>query len=98
VQQAARGPALDAQAGHRRERQERDRRIEALAVGVLVALGERDAAERRAGQLLQTMIDRPRTAFAAAGGVAWLGDTSKGEAEHPSQECTEARLYEISGL
>jgi hypothetical protein len=32
---------LDAQAGHR---QERDRRIDAMAVQVLVALGERDAA------------------------------------------------------
>ena len=38
--------ALDAQAGHRRERQERDRRIEALAVKVPVALGERG---RRSG-------------------------------------------------
>jgi hypothetical protein len=32
--------------------------IDALAVDVLIALGECDAAERRAGQLLQTMIDR----------------------------------------
>ena len=46
VRQSARRAALDAQAGQRRERQERDRRIDALAVEVLVALGERDAAER----------------------------------------------------
>jgi hypothetical protein len=32
--------------------------IDALAVDVLIALGECDAAERRAGQLLQTMIER----------------------------------------
>jgi hypothetical protein len=42
-------------AGHR---QERDRRIDALAVEVLVAIGEREATERRAGELLQTMVDR----------------------------------------
>ena len=67
VRQTARRAALDAQAGQRRERQERDRRIDALAVEVLVALGERDAAERRAGELLPD-DDRSRTAFAAAGG------------------------------
>ena len=37
-----------------------DRRIDALAVEVLIALGGRDAAERRAGELLQTMSDRER--------------------------------------
>ena len=37
-----------------------------LAVEVLVALGERDAAERRAGELLQSV--EPGTAFVAAGG------------------------------
>jgi hypothetical protein len=57
VRQAARRAALDAQVGQRRERQERDK-IDALAVDVLIALGECDAAERRAGQLLQTMIER----------------------------------------
>ena len=72
VRQTARRAALDAQAGQRRERQERDRRIDALAVEVLVALGERDAAERRAGELLQTMIDREQLSLRQA--VAWLGD------------------------
>jgi hypothetical protein len=37
--QSARRAGLDAQAGHRRERQERDRRIDAVAVEVLVAIG-----------------------------------------------------------
>jgi hypothetical protein len=40
---------------------DRERRLEALAVEVLTALGERDAvvgdAERRAGQALRTMTD-----------------------------------------
>ena len=68
---SARRAALDAQTAHRRERQGRDRRIDALAVEVLVALGERDAAERRAGELLQTMIDRAQLSLRQA--VAWLG-------------------------
>ena len=72
VRQAARRAALDAQAGHRRERQEPDRRIDALAVNVMVALDERDAAERRAGEL-QTMINRGQLSLRQA--IAWVGDT-----------------------
>ena len=72
VRQIARRAALNAQAGQRRERQERARRIDALAVELLVALGERDAAERRAGTLLQTMIDREQLSLRQA--VDWLGD------------------------
>src|SRR5512133_94889 len=59
VRQAARRSALDAQAVLRKERADRERRLEALAVTVLTALGERDAlvrdAELRAGQALQAM-------------------------------------------
>jgi hypothetical protein len=54
VRHAARRSALNAQAVLRKERADRDRRREALAVAVLTALGERDAlvpdAERRAAQ------------------------------------------------
>ena len=61
VRQAARRSALDAQAARRKERADRERRLERLAVEVLTALGERDAAvrdtERRAGMALQTMTD-----------------------------------------
>jgi hypothetical protein len=75
VRQAARRSALDAQAARRKERADRERRLEGLAVNVLTALGERDGAvrdaERRAGEALQTMtIDEglsPREA------VAWRG-------------------------
>ena len=60
VRQAARRSALDAQAILRKERADRERRIEGLAVAVLTALGERDGAvrdaERRAGYALLTMI------------------------------------------
>jgi hypothetical protein len=59
VRQAARRSALDAQAVLRKQRADRERRIEGLAVAVLTALSERDAvvrdAERRAGEALQTM-------------------------------------------
>jgi hypothetical protein len=61
VRQAARRSALDAQAARRKERADRERRLEGLGVAVLTALGERDAlvrdAERRAGAALQTMTD-----------------------------------------
>ena len=61
MRQAARRSALDAQAVLRKERADRERRLERLAVAVLTALGERDAAvrdaERRAGAALQTMTN-----------------------------------------
>src|SRR5215212_6755693 len=61
VRQEARRSALDAQAARRKERADRERRLEALAVAVLTALGERDGAvrdaERRAGQALQRMTE-----------------------------------------
>ena len=50
VRQAARRSALDAQAVRRKERADRERRLEALAVEVLTALGERDQAIRDAEQ------------------------------------------------
>ena len=59
VRQAARRSALDAQAVLRKERADRERQLEALAVAAVTALGERDAlvrdAERRVGQTLRTM-------------------------------------------
>ena len=75
VRQAARRSALDAQAVLRKERADRERRLEALAVAVLTALGERDAlvrdAERRAGQALRTMTDNERLSLREA--VEWCG-------------------------
>ena len=73
MRQTVRRAALDAHAGQRRERHARDRRIDALAVEVLIAIGERDAAERRAGELLQTMIDSEQLSLRQA--VTWLGDS-----------------------
>src|SRR5829696_82800 len=61
VRQAARRSAFDTQVALHKERADRERRLERLAVAVLTALGERDAlvrdAERRARQALPTMTD-----------------------------------------
>jgi hypothetical protein len=76
VKQAARRAALDAQAVLRRERADRERRIEALAVAVLTAIGERDRAvrdaERRAGEALRTMTDDEGLSVRAA--ADWFGN------------------------
>jgi hypothetical protein len=75
ARQAARRSALDAQAALRKERNDRERRLEALAVAVLTALGERDAlvrdAERRAGQALRTMTDEEGLSLREA--ADWCG-------------------------
>ena len=75
ARQAARRSALDAQAVLRRERADRKRRLEALAVAVLTALGERDAlirdAEQRAGQALRSMTDDEGLSLREA--VDWCG-------------------------
>src|SRR5688500_5120544 len=75
VRQAARRSALDAQAVLRKERADRERRVEAVAVGVLTARGERDAlvrdAERRAGQALRTMTDNEGLSVREA--AVWCG-------------------------
>ena len=75
VRQAARRAALDAQAVRRKQRVDRERRLEGLAVTALTALGERDAAvldaERRAGQALLAMTDEEGLSLREA--VDWCG-------------------------
>jgi hypothetical protein len=60
MRQAARLAASQAYAKRRRERAQRDRRLEKLAIEVLTATGEREATiaatEQRAGAALQAMI------------------------------------------
>jgi hypothetical protein len=74
VRQAARRSALDAQAVLRKERADRERRLEALAV-VLTAIGERDSlvrdAERRAAQALRLMTDQEGLSIRDV--VEWCG-------------------------
>jgi hypothetical protein len=75
VRQSARRSALDAQAVLRKQRADRQRRLEGLAIAVLTALGERDAAvrdaERRAGQALQMMTEDEGLSVREA--VEWCG-------------------------
>ena len=75
VRQAARRSALNAQAVLRKERADRERRLEGLAVEVLTALGERAGAvqdaERRAGGALLAMTDEEGLSVREA--VEWCG-------------------------
>jgi hypothetical protein len=75
VRRAARRSALDAQAVLRKERADRERRLEALAVAVLTAIGERDSlirnAERRAAQALRLMTDQEGLSIRDV--VEWCG-------------------------
>jgi hypothetical protein len=77
MRQAARRSALEAQAARRKERADRERRLEALAVEVLTALGERDATiaatEQRAGAALQAMITDEH--LTASETVQWCAGT-----------------------
>jgi hypothetical protein len=76
IRQEARRAAVDAQSKRRRERARRERRLEGLAVRVLVALRERDAAvsdaERRAGEVLREMTQNEGLSLREA--VEWCGD------------------------
>ena len=91
VRQAARLAASQVQAKYRRERVERDRRLERLAVEVLTALGEREAmiaaTEQRAAAALQAMIIDEHVTVSEA--VQWCaGAISHREA---------ARLRQLAG-
>ncbi|HEY5182134.1 MAG TPA: hypothetical protein VIJ07_20585 [Dermatophilaceae bacterium] len=76
IRQDARRAALDARAKSRRERAERDKRLEDLAVRVLVAVRERDAAvveaDRGAGRALREMTEDEGLSVREA--VKWCGD------------------------
>lgn len=76
IKQEARRAALDAQSKRREERAERERRLERLAIEVLVAIRERDAAvldaDRRAGKALVEMIETER--LSAREAAQWCGD------------------------
>ena len=76
AKQAARRAALEAQAKRRRERAERDKRLETIAVRVLVALAERDqaiaVAEQRAGVALQELTETEGLPMGEA--VQWCAD------------------------
>jgi len=76
IKQRARRKAHDAVARQRKERAERERRLEDLAVQVLTAVEERDAAvfetERRAGAALRQMTEVEGLTLREA--VDWCGE------------------------
>jgi CHASE3 domain sensor protein len=91
MRQAARLAASQVYAKRRRERAQRDRRLEKLAIEVLTALAERDATiaatEQRAGAALQAMITDESLTVSEA--VRWCaGAISQREA---------ARLRQLNG-
>lgn len=75
IRQAARKQALEGQEERRRERAEKDKRLEGLVVEVLVALAERDEAvlqaERRGGDAVVAMQAEGLSAVEVA---RWCGD------------------------
>jgi hypothetical protein len=77
IKQRARRKAHDAVARQRKERAERERRLEDLAVQVLTAVEERDAAvantEQRAGAALRQMTEAEGLTLSEA--VEWCGET-----------------------
>ncbi len=56
IRRTARQDALAAQARRRARAAERDKRLEAAAITLYVALRERDALERQAGTAIKTML------------------------------------------
>ena len=95
IRQAARRAALDAQSKRRRERAEREKRLEGLAVRVLIAVREREAAvadaERRAGTALREMTEDEGLSVREA--VEWCGE------EFTTREATRLRrLAEDGGV
>ena len=75
IRQEARRAALDAHSKRRRERAKREKRLEDLAVKVLVAMREREAAaadaDRRAGKALRDMAEDEGLSMREA--VEWCG-------------------------
>lgn len=75
VRQVARRAALEAQAKMREQRVEREKRLSARGVDVMVALGERDEAvrrcEQRAGEALRKMTTVDGLSLDEA--IVWCG-------------------------
>ncbi|MGB3186620.1 MAG: hypothetical protein WBG36_06855 [Ornithinimicrobium sp.] len=76
IRQAARRKALEGQEERRRERAAKDRRLEVLAVDVLISVAERDQAireaEQRAGAAVRSMQAEGLSATEVA---QWCGDS-----------------------
>jgi hypothetical protein len=78
VRRQARQAAIAAQARRRAKTAERDKRIDASAISLMVALRERDALEQRAGAAVREMLAE---GLALADVVTWTdGETTVKEA------------------
>lgn len=99
IRQQARRAALEGQAKIRAERAERDKRLQALAVRVLVAVRERDAAvaqaERHAGESLLMMTDTEGLSVREV--VAWCGQEITAREVGRLRRAAEARDHQDRG-
>ena len=78
IRRAARQAAVAAQAKQRAQAAERDKRLDAAALTLIVTLAERDALERRAGAAIRAMLTDGLT---LADVVTWTdGETTLKEA------------------
>ena len=78
IRRAARQAAIAAQAKRRAQAAERDKRLDAAALTLIVALRERDALEHRAGAAIKAMLADGLT---LADVVTWTaGETTLKEA------------------
>lgn len=78
IRRAARQAAVAAQAKRRAQAAERDKRLDAAALTLIVALRERDALERQAGAAIKAMLTDGLT---LADVVTWTdGETTLKEA------------------
>ena len=78
IRRAARQAAVAAQAKRRAQAAERDKRLDAAALTLIVALRERDALERQAGTAIRAMLT---DGLSLADVVSWLdGETTVKEA------------------
>lgn len=78
IRRVARRAALAAQAKRRAQAAERDKRLDAAALALIVALRERDALEQKAGAAIRSMIAEGLTIAAI---VTWTdGQTTTKEA------------------
>ena len=78
IRRAARQAAVVAQAKRRAQAAERDKRLDAAALTLIVALRERDALERQAGTAIRAMLT---DGLSLADVVTWLdGETTVKEA------------------
>jgi len=88
IRRAARQAAVAAQAKRRAQAAERDKRLDAAALTLIVALRERDALEHRAGTAIKAMLTDGLT---LADVVTWTdGETSLKEATRLADLATEA--------